>query len=447
MASLRTRLSLVVAAGLFVVTAVAALAVMFERWQEDQATLRDDVEIAAVRLAEASDPLPPTVELPAGTGAYAVVFNAEAEVIGASRPLTDPEVQDLIDNVWALTTSADELFTVELGDPDARTIVAGTGCLDASVCDTVAVGVREESLGSYLLRHLLWLLGPALAAGALGALAARWLVTRSLLPVDEMRAELDLITETDLDRRVSVPRSGDEIELLGESMNSTLDRLGRAVSANERFVADAAHELRSPLTGVRAALEVQRGDQGQPELLDDSISELDRAGRLIDDLLLLARRQGEVTRRIDVDLDDVARAAVASLRVRRPDLRIEAALAPCRVQGDPDDLTRVVTNLLENAARYGNGRVQISSGLEESGTADRVAVVHVDDDGPGIPQDQQALVFERFARLDASRARSTGGSGLGLAIANEIVRDHGGTITVSTSELGGASFGVRLAAP
>lgn len=442
MASLRTRLSLLVATGLFVVTAGAALGVMFERWQEDQATLRDDVEIAAVRLAEATDPLPPIIDLPAGTGAYAVVFGAEAEVLGASRPLDDSVIQDLIDNVWALTTSVEELFTVELGDADAPTIVAGTGCLEASVCDTVAVGVSEESFGSYLLRHLLWLLGPALLAGALGALAARWLVARSLLPVDAMRTELDLITHTDLDRRIPVPDSGDEIELLGDSMNATLDRLGRAVSANERFVADAAHELRSPLTGVRAALEVERGGSGQHQLLDDSITELDRAGRLIDDLLLLARRRSGVTRRIDVDLDDVARAAVASLRVRRPELEIETALPPCRVQGDPDDLTRVVTNLLENASRYGNGRIRVSTGHDAAGSA----TLHVDDDGPGIPPGQEAVVFERFARLDESRARSTGGSGLGLAIVHEIVIDHGGHIAVSTAELGGASFEVHLAA-
>ena len=116
--------------------------------------------------------------------------------------------------------------------------------------------------------------------------------------------ELDRITNTDLERRVPVPDSGDELTLLGESMNATIDRHGAAVSANERFVADAAHELRSPITGVKAALEVERAKQPN-SLLDDSVAELDRAARLVDDLLVLARRQSGTTQHTDVDLDDV----------------------------------------------------------------------------------------------------------------------------------------------
>lgn len=447
MKSLRSRLSALLALGLFVVTALAAIGVVFERWQEDQSTLSADVEIAAIRLSESANPLPPTVSLPAGTNGYAVIFDREGNVLGQSRALPDRVIDELLGEVWSQTTSAEELFTIELGTPDEPTIVAGTGCIDPAICDTVAVGVSEEGFVSYFLARLGWVLGAAILAGALGAIAARWLVGRSLNPVDLMRSELDGITAShitmdDLGRRVPVPDSGDELTLLGQSMNATLDRLGSAVSANERFVADAAHELRSPITGVKAALEVERSKQPNG-LLDDSITELDRASRLVDDLLVLARRQSGARQRIDVDLDDIARTAVDHLRARRPDLHIDVSLAPCRVLGSPDDLRRVVGNLLDNAERYGDGQVKIATGQ----TPDQQwAVLQVEDNGPGIAAEQRTTVFERFARLDASRARATGGSGLGLAIARELVEDHGGSIAVVESGLGGAGFTVWLPA-
>lgn len=445
MRSLRSRLSLLVASGLFVVTAAAVTGVAFERWQEDQSTLDADVEIAAIRLSESSNPLPPTVSLPAGVDAYAVIFDDQANVLGQSRDLPDSVIEELLDEVWTQTSGAEVLFTVELGTAANPTIVAGTGCVDATICDTVAVGVSEESLGSYLLPRLGWILGAAALAAALGAVAARWVVGRSLKPVDQMRSELDGITAShittaDLGRRVPVPGTGDELTLLGESMNATLDRLGSAVTANERFVADAAHELRSPITGVRAALEVERSKQPN-SLLDDSVTELDRASRLVDDLLVLARRQSGATQRIDVDLDDLARTAVSHLRARHPDLQIDVTLAPCRVIGSEDDLRRVVGNLLDNAARYGEGHLKIATGH----TTDQAwAVLQVEDNGPGIAAEHRTMVFERFARLDESRARATGGSGLGLAIARELVEDHGGSIAVTDSDLGGAGFTVWL---
>lgn len=431
------------ALGLFVITLAAAIGVIFEGWQEDQATLRDEVEIAAFRLAEDDNPIPLSISLPAGTNSFAVLFSNIGEVIDATRTLPNELINELVDEVWTQTTDVDLLVTAELGTDDDPLIVAGTSCVDSDVCDTAIVGTNEQPFGPYLVDRLSWAIGAALLAAGLGLLAARWLVGRSLRPVDAMRRELDRITKTDLERRVPVPDSGDELTLLGESMNATLDRLGAAVSANERFVADAAHELRSPITGVKAALEVERAKQPN-SLLDDSVAELDRAARLVDDLLVLARRQSGTTQHADVDLDDLARAAVANLRTRRPDLQIDANLGPCRVRGSADDLQRVITNLLDNAARYGNGRIQITTTPSEG--AAHEASLRVADNGPGIDLGSRVAIFERFTRIDESRARATGGSGLGLAIAKELVGDHGGTIVVSDSDLGGASFDVRLPA-
>ena len=453
MRSLRGRLSALLALGLFAVTAAATTGVVFERWQEDQSTLRDDVEFATFRLAEDNNPIPPTVSIPAGSNSFAVIFDAEARVIGASERLPNELITQIIEEIWSETTLVDVLVAVEFErgelastafDSD-RVVMAGTACADPDVCDTVVVGTGEQSFGPYLLRRAGWIIGSALVAAALALFAARWLVGRSLRPVDRMRSELDRITaspidSTDLGRRVPVPDSGDELTLLGQSMNGTLDRLGSAVSANERFVADAAHELRSPITGVKAALEVHRSKQPD-DLLDDSIVELDRASRLVDDLLVLARRRSGASPATDVDLDDVVRTAVSHLRARRPELDIEASLAPCRVRGSEDDLRRVVGNVLDNAAHYGNGRLQISTApTPEPGTV----ALRIGDNGPGIPVEQRLRVFERFARLDESRARDTGGTGLGLAIAKELIEDHGGTIQAGSSDLGGALFEVRL---
>jgi signal transduction histidine kinase len=253
-----------------------------------------------------------------------------------------------------------------------------------------------------------------------------------------MREELESITASDLDRRVDTPGTGDELERLGVAMNETIDRLGSAVTANERFVADAAHELRSPITGVRAALEVEAA--GSPDgLIADAVTELDRASRLIDDLLLLARRQAGTLDHTDVDLDDVVAASVAAFRTRFERIDIEMHIEPVRVVGDADALRRVVSNLLENACRYGAGRLSVTLVPE----SDR-CVLRVDDDGPGIPGGERSVVFERFARLDASRSRETGGSGLGLAIVDEVVAAHDGTITVAGADLGGARFEVTL---
>lgn len=429
---------MLVALGLAVVTAAAAVGITVERWQEDQSSLREDVEIAAFRLSETRVLADPSVDLPAGADGYAVLFDAEGNVVGQSQELADDLIGDLLDDVWSFTTTLDEVVIVEFDDREPAMTVAGVRCVDVDVCDTVVVGVSDESFGSFLVRHLGWVFGPALIAGALGLVAARWLVGRSLLPVEEMRTRLDQITASDLERRVPVPGSGDELQRLGESMNATLTRLGAAVSANERFVGDAAHELRSPITGVRAALEIEAAKTSDT-LLSESIAELDRASRLVDDLLVLARRQGKPSVLEDVDLDDLARTALGALRTRQPDLEVNATLAPCRLRGNSDDLQRIIMNLLENAARYGGGQLNVSTVQD----GDR-ALLQVDDDGPGIPQDRRDQIFDRFTRLDSSRSRETGGSGLGLAIAKELVEDHGGTVTVSDASIGGASFIVRL---
>jgi signal transduction histidine kinase len=441
MHSLRGRLGVLVAVGAFVITFVAAAAIAIQQWDDATTNLPNSVEFAAFRFSETQEPTLPAVDLPIGTDEFAVLFDETAEVIDISGDVSPNLIDLLISDVWAETTEQDVAVTTDYSDGGTRVVVSGVPCVDQGVCDTVVVGAAEEPLSAWLGMRALWLIGPALLAGIIGLVASRWLVGRSLQPVDRMREELESITATDLDSRVGTPDTGDELERLGEALNETIARLGAAVSANERFVADAAHELRSPITGVRAALELEASEPS-PALIEDSIRELDRASRLIDDLLVLARRQAGALVVEDVDLDDIVSQECIRAAARLPDIEIGYTVEPVRMTGDTDALRRVVANLVENACAHAGKHVAVTLTGQEPGCRFRV-----DDDGPGVPPQSRSAIFERFARLDDSRSRRTGGSGLGLAIVSELVSAHDGTVTVTDSPLGGARFEVNLPGP
>lgn len=300
---------------------------------------------------------------------------------------------------------------------------------------------QGEATGSYaelLLDNWQLLIWPPLLFAAVAYFTTRWLVQRSLQPIETIRRELESITSSNLGRRVTVTETSDEVEHLGVTLNETLDRLESAVLANERLVADAAHELRTPLTAVRAALEVENTRRPQ-ELLEESIVEVDRAGQLIDDLLLLARSPSTESRLELLDLDDVVGQEILRLRRQHPELDVEHDIHPVQQRLAKEAVGSVVRNLLENAAKYGDGRIKIS--LSEEGV---YSYLVVEDNGQGIPADQRADVLQRFSRLDRSRDRSTGGSGLGLAIVTETVEAHRGVIDISDSSLGGCKMTISF---
>lgn len=284
---------------------------------------------------------------------------------------------------------------------------------------------------------------PVLMLGS--GLIAWWLVRRALGPVERIRAQVDRITSSRLEDRVPVPATGDEISTLAVTMNSMLARLESAQAAQRSFVADASHELRSPLATLVAALEVAGDDptgRTWAQMSDLIGSETRRMQHLVDDLLLLSKSDDRGLRLLSVetDLDDVVGQEARRLR-ETTDLQVRLRLEATRVIGDPDKLTQLVRNLADNAARYAVRAVALSVARE--GT---VAVVLVEDDGPGIPPQDRERVLQRFVRLDTSRSRQSGGSGLGLAIAREIARAHGGSVRVGESPLGGARLEVRLPA-
>ena len=275
--------------------------------------------------------------------------------------------------------------------------------------------------------------------------ATTWmLVGRALAPVEAMRAEVDAISAAELHRRVPDPPADDEIGRLARTMNRMLARLERAQARQRRLVADASHELRSPVAAIRQHAEVALAHPGRTtttELAGTVLAEDLRLQRLAEDLLLLthADEHSLTLRHRPVDLDDLVFEEARRLR-DGTGLRVDtAAVSAARVEGDAPALARVLRNLADNAARHAGRRLAFS--LAEH---DGLAVLGVDDDGPGIPEADRERVFERFVRLDDARARDDGGSGLGLAIVAELVAAHGGTVAVVSGPLGGARFEVAL---
>jgi signal transduction histidine kinase len=255
-----------------------------------------------------------------------------------------------------------------------------------------------------------------------------WLTGRTLRPVEKMRAEMVEISGTNLGRRVREPATGDEIDRLARTMNETLDRLEDAVRRQQRFVADASHELRGPLTRIRGELEV---DLARPELADPDathrivLGEAIGLQHLVDDLLHLARSDAgaaDITL-APVDLDDIVLREARRLRARGRVVIDTTRVSAAQVNGDRHQLGRAVQNLLDNAERHAVTLVTVT--LDE---IDGTARLTVGDDGAGIEPAQRERVFERFTRLDDARTRDAGGSGLGLAITRDIVQRHGGTI-------------------
>jgi signal transduction histidine kinase len=225
----------------------------------------------------------------------------------------------------------------------------------------------------------------------------------------------------------------------------TLRPVEAAARKQQRFVADASHELRSPLTRIRTRLEVDLAHSSGVDFRETAGAVLDETAgmeHLVDDLLHLARSDADSAgdgRAAPVDVDDVVLGEAAAIRSGRVGVDT-SAVSGGQVVGDVQQLTRMVRNLLDNAVRHATTEVRI--GLHER---DGRVVLTVADDGPGIPPEQRDVVFERFTRLDAARATRGGGVGLGLAIARDIAERHGGTITVGDAHPG-AVFTVVLPA-
>jgi signal transduction histidine kinase len=311
---------------------------------------------------------------------------------------------------------------------------------------TVIVGGGSEAVESTVTTVALLLACGAPIVVGLAATATYRLVRRSLQSVDAIRSRVAEISTSDLGERVPVPGARDEISALATTMNEMLSRLEAGHRAQQRFVSDASHELRSPLTTIISGLEAARDHPAllNPELASQTLlPEAHRMRVLIDDLFLLARADEHnlVVRKDVVPIGELADLEVARVR-REASCEVNSNVASALVIGDPIAITRVLRNLLDNAVRHARSRVCID--VRPNG--DHVDIA-ISDDGPGIALPDRERVFERFVRLDFDRSRNSGGAGLGLAIVAELVAAHRGSIAVEGRPGAGTTMRVRLPQP
>ncbi|MEU1981256.1 HAMP domain-containing sensor histidine kinase [Nocardia sp. NPDC019395] len=356
--------------------------------------------------------------------------NTAAGTVGGNTA-TSSSADPILGNVQLAVddSSAPENFRVAAlagSAPDGRPVTVYAGA-SLETADSAVAEAREAMLLGLL---------PLLAVVA----AVTWLVTRrALRPVEAIRSELAEIMHGDLSRRVPEPATRDEIARLAATTNDTLAALEQTSQRQRRFIADAAHELRSPIASLRTQLEVTQAHPGLLEL-DGLLGDTVRLEHLAADLLLLARLDaGEQPRADTVDLTSLIDEELGRRVGDR--IPVESVLPgeQVLVTGSTTQLARVLGNLVDNAQRHAATAVRVS--------LDRVvgrAVVLVTDDGRGVPEADRDRIFQRFVRLDDARSRDDGGAGLGLAIVRDVVTRHGGEIRVEGARPRGARFVVEI---
>lgn len=264
-----------------------------------------------------------------------------------------------------------------------------------------------------------------------------WLVIgRALRPVEDIRAEVATISDKALHRRVPVPHVDDEIGRLATTMNQMLDRLESGSQRQREFVADASHELQSPLAAFRTQLEVARTYPTSADwaaIASDLLGDCEQMERLVRDLLFLAREQDNRSSRGNepLDLDDIVLQEAARCRTTAGVSINTSNVSGAPVRGSRDELRRLVRNLVENAVKHAKASVRLTASSDSQHSR-----LDVEDDGPGVPPHDRDRVFDRFYRADASRSRASGGTGLGLAIARAIAERHHGCLELVDSETG-----------
>jgi signal transduction histidine kinase len=436
--SLRGRLMIIGLAGVGIALIMGGLAFFGALTYSVNRTL-DNEALASAREVAAmvnENRLPSPIPV---SGAQVVqVVDGQQRVVGGSvtadrlTPLLRPN--ELATALAGEPVLVDGLRVGVSGPLRVQAISAGTA--EAPVSVIVGLPYGDALATRTALRNALLITFPLLL-GALAVVAWR-VIGWTLRPVEQLRAGAEQISRkgrlSGLARggeRLPVPPAADEIRALAVTLNEMLDRLAGAQERQRSFVADAAHELRSPLASIQAQLEVagRLGDGGT--LPSDLMPDVKRLSGLVEDLLLLARADADTkppARLARVDARDLVAEAVGAYAAARVQVTL-VANQPVMIMVDADELHRAVGNLVDNAVRHARTQVEVAAGVDQSW-----AVISVSDDGPGIAPEDRERVFERFTRLDDARGRSSGGAGLGLAIVREMVIRAGGTIAFTAVE-------------
>ena len=348
-----------------------------------------------------------------------------------------------------LAVKADEQIVTVPGVSPPYRILSGPSRIGGQ--PVVVQVARSELTITQSMKQLLFVLLLGLPFGVAAAgLGGYSLARRALAPVDRMSERARLITAERLKERLPVDNPDDELGRLATVFNETLTRLESSFEQMRRFTADASHELRTPLTVIRSVGEVglrgRRDEVAYREIIGSMLEEVDRLARLVDRLLMLSRAdtgQSKLSTDI-VDLSELADEVAAQLGVlaeeKQQSITLDRTGAP-RWTGDRLVLRQALLNLVDNAIKYSPVGGRITIRVAESPAA---AVVEVSDTGPGIPEELQSRIFDRFYRLDKSRSRDNGGTGLGLSIAKWAVEVNGGQLTLEKTNGVGSTFRITL---
>ncbi|RFS83172.1 sensor histidine kinase [Actinomadura spongiicola] len=429
--SLRARVSAAVALVVFVLLALGAAlfylvlrGVVFEDLRDRADFVINDLTVY-VRVADPHDTLP----VRDADFTLLQVVNVEGRVVASSESLRGRAALDVP-------------LPGEPGRPVHRTVtIPGEGRVYL-VSESVLTrhGVEIVHAGAPIIvfsRYRGLFIGLLVGSVLLGTAVVAWVVAvavrRALRPVRAMSGELAEITGRGAGRRVTVPGPHDELAELAESVNVTLSRLEAVLSRQRGFVADVSHELRSPLTGLRAQLEValeHPEDEDWPAVARAALADADRLQGIVSDLLILAKLGAGVhVARERVDLGELVRSETAR-RPRRVPIEVHTEEG-IMVGVTAHHIVRLLTNLLDNAERHAASRVWVTVAADGPD-----AVLEVVDDGAGIAPEDRERVFWRFQRLAEGRERDRGGTGLGLTISRDIARAHGGTLVAADSDKG-----------
>lgn len=399
--------------------------------------------MAPSRRAQLADIVDQAAEQVGGRGRVIVVdpdslLLADSDRADPLDALFDPAERPELRSALEGTPDSVIRFSLDLGQDIMATAVpimdenrlVGVVRITQSV-QQVSDNVRRITLG------LLAIGGAGLAAGLLIAFGLAGSLSKPLIRLADAARRLG---SGDLSARAEDVKGAREIEQLGRSFDDMADRLERTVRAQREFVANASHQLRTPLTGMKLRLESALSDASSADVrkhLEAADHEVDRLAEIVDRLLVMAHEieEGQPTR---VDVKDAVERAISRWdeRAKRLDSTLLASGVEGEAQGNPADLDQILDNLLENAIAYAPGEVMVESGR----VAGRVFVA-VQDHGPGIPADEIARVTERFYR---GRGAPAGGSGLGLAIARQLAEKWGGELRVGSRDGGGTRVEVRL---
>jgi two-component system sensor histidine kinase MprB len=433
--TLRTRVTL--AAGVAVLVAVVAVSVAV--FVVVRGNLRDQIDDSLRDHAAQQHEIPTAdtdaVHVPLMEDVYMQVVNGDGGIVTAFDDRRLP-VTDAVRAV-ARGERPEAWFDMDVDGTPVRIAVTSP---EPGVA--IEVGRSLAEVDEALRQLLVALVIISVAAVGLAALIGRVVAAAAAAPVHRVADAAETVARTgDLAQHLDVP-GGDDLGRLAESFNSMLDALSESLAQQRRLVADASHELRTPLATVRTNVEVlARADELEPgerqAIIRDTVAQIAELTRLVGDLVELARGEDEGEPFSTIDLYALTRRAVDSARRNHPQVTFTLDGASSNVRGAPTRVTRAVSNLLDNAAKWSpaDGTVHVSVGA---------GAVAVRDHGPGVDPDDAPHIFDRFYRSPA--ARTLPGSGLGLAIVKQVADSHGGSVTLEPAPGGGARFVLQLPA-